>query len=101
MPGDGLPSTDVAMGLGTEDGDPAKYAPERLFEGIAVLTAEPLFAGMLARAGSPRFRHAVAHHPRAAGVDRRSRGDAQEACRALQPLEAGNLSRTRRRDASQ
>ena len=56
MPGGGLPSADVAVGLGTEDGDPAKYAPERLFEGIGVLTAEPLFAGMLARAGSPRFR---------------------------------------------
>jgi DNA-3-methyladenine glycosylase II len=56
MPGGGLPSADVAVGLGTEDGDPTKYAPERLFEGIGILTAEPLFAGMLARAGSPRFR---------------------------------------------
>jgi DNA-3-methyladenine glycosylase II len=56
MPGGGLQSADVAVGLGTEDGDPAKYAPERLFEGITVLTAEPLFAGMLARAGPPRFR---------------------------------------------
>jgi len=56
MPGGGLTSADVAVGLRTEDGDPASYAPERLFEGITVLTAEPLFAGMLARAGPPRFR---------------------------------------------
>ena len=56
MPGGGLSSADVAVGVGTEDGGPAQYAPERLFEGIAVLTAEPLFAGMLARAGPPRFR---------------------------------------------
>jgi DNA-3-methyladenine glycosylase II len=56
MPSGGLASADVAVGLGTEDGDPAKYAPERLFEGISVLTAEPLFAGMLGRAGPPRFR---------------------------------------------
>jgi len=56
MPGGGLARADMAVGLGTEDGDPAKYAPERLFEGIGVLTAEPLFAGMLARAGPPRFR---------------------------------------------
>jgi DNA-3-methyladenine glycosylase II len=56
MPGGGFPSADVAVGLGAEDGDPAQYAPERLFEGIAVLTAEPLFAGLVARAGPPRFR---------------------------------------------
>ena len=36
--------------------DPAIYAPEGLSEGIAVLSAEPLFAEMLARAGSPCFR---------------------------------------------
>jgi DNA-3-methyladenine glycosylase II len=56
MPGGGLPCAGVVANEGTEDDNPAKYAPERLFEGIGVLTAEPLFAGMLARAGPPRFR---------------------------------------------
>jgi DNA-3-methyladenine glycosylase II len=40
----------------TAEGDSTMYAPEGLTEGIAVLTAEPFFAGMLARAGPPRFR---------------------------------------------
>jgi len=56
MPGGGFPSAGVAVSVGTEDGDPATYAPEGLIEGIEVLAAEPLFAGMLARAGAPRFR---------------------------------------------
>jgi DNA-3-methyladenine glycosylase II len=56
MPGGGFPSAGVAASTGTGDGDPAIYAPEGLIEGIAVLAAEPLFAGMLARAGPPRFR---------------------------------------------
>ena len=55
MPGGEFASAGVAS-VGTEDSDPAIYAPERLIEGIAVLAAEPLFAGMLARAGPPRFR---------------------------------------------
>jgi DNA-3-methyladenine glycosylase II len=56
MPGGGFPSAGVAASTGTGDGDPAIYAPEGLIEGIAVLAAEPLFAGILARAGPPRFR---------------------------------------------
>jgi DNA-3-methyladenine glycosylase II len=56
MPGGGFPSAGVAASTGTGDGDPAIYSPEGLIEGIAVLAAEPLFAGMLARAGPPRFR---------------------------------------------
>jgi DNA-3-methyladenine glycosylase II len=56
MPGNGFASAGVAASVGTGDGDPAIYAPEGLIEGIAVLAAEPLFAGMLARAGPPRFR---------------------------------------------
>ena len=36
--------------------DAAVYAPQGLAEGIAVLTAEPLFAAILERAGPPRFR---------------------------------------------
>jgi DNA-3-methyladenine glycosylase II len=56
MPGDDFASVGVAASVGTGDGDSAIYAPEGLVEGIAVLAAEPLFAGMLARAGPPRFR---------------------------------------------
>jgi DNA-3-methyladenine glycosylase II len=56
MPGGGFPSAGVAASAGTGDGDPAIYAPEGLIEGISVLAAEPLFAGMLARAGPPCFR---------------------------------------------
>jgi DNA-3-methyladenine glycosylase II len=56
MPGGGFTSASVAASAGTGDGDPAIYAPEGLIEGIAVLAAEPLFTGMLARAGPPRFR---------------------------------------------
>jgi DNA-3-methyladenine glycosylase II len=40
----------------TADTDLSIYAPQGLREGIAILSAEPLFAGMLARAGPPRFR---------------------------------------------
>jgi DNA-3-methyladenine glycosylase II len=32
------------------------YAPEGLADGISILAAEPVFAGILARAGSPHFR---------------------------------------------
>src|SRR5690348_7923481 len=32
------------------------YAPERLREGIAALGSQPVFAGILERAGPPRFR---------------------------------------------
>ena len=32
------------------------YAPQRLAEGISALVAQPLFAGILERAGPPRFR---------------------------------------------
>ncbi len=39
-----------------EGGDPAIYAPEGLAEGISILAAEPVFAGILERAGPPRFR---------------------------------------------
>ena len=39
-----------------EGGDPAIYAPEGLTEGISILAAEPVFAGILERAGPPRFR---------------------------------------------
>jgi DNA-3-methyladenine glycosylase II len=56
MPRGDFPSAGMAASIGTGDGDPAMYAPEGLVEGIAVLAAEPLFAGMLARAGPPRFR---------------------------------------------
>jgi DNA-3-methyladenine glycosylase II len=56
MPGGGFPSAGVAASAGTGDGDAAIYAPEGLSKGIAVLAAEPLFGGMLARAGPPRFR---------------------------------------------
>jgi DNA-3-methyladenine glycosylase II len=34
----------------------ANYAPERLDEGIAALSAEPVFRAILERAGPPRFR---------------------------------------------
>jgi DNA-3-methyladenine glycosylase II len=56
MPGGDFASAGAAATVGTGDGDPAMYAPEGLVEGITVLAAEPLFAGMLARAGPPRFR---------------------------------------------
>jgi DNA-3-methyladenine glycosylase II len=56
MPGGDFTSAGVAAGVGTGDGDPAIYAPTGLIEGIVVLATEPLFAGMLARAGPPRFR---------------------------------------------
>jgi DNA-3-methyladenine glycosylase II len=36
--------------------DAANYAPEGLADGIAVLAAQPLFAGILETAGPPRFR---------------------------------------------
>jgi DNA-3-methyladenine glycosylase II len=36
--------------------DPPIYAPAGLAEGISVLAAEPVFAGILERAGPPRFR---------------------------------------------
>jgi len=36
--------------------DGVLYAPQDLAEGISVLTAEPVFADILKRAGSPRFR---------------------------------------------
>ena len=39
-----------------EGGDSAIYAPEGLAEGISILAAEPVFAGILERAGPPRFR---------------------------------------------
>ena len=39
-----------------EDGASAAYAPEGLAEGVSILAAEPLFAGILERAGPPRFR---------------------------------------------
>jgi DNA-3-methyladenine glycosylase II len=52
-----MPGGDFASaGAAASDGDPAMYAPQGLIEGITVLAAEPLFAGMLARAGPPRFR---------------------------------------------
>ena len=38
------------------EGHPAAYAPEGLAEGISILTAEPVFSGILAHAGPPRFR---------------------------------------------
>jgi DNA-3-methyladenine glycosylase II len=34
----------------------ARYAPERLAEGLSALAADPLFAAILAEAGPPRFR---------------------------------------------
>src|ERR1700736_6372744 len=40
---------------GAERG-PVAYAPEGLAEGISILTAEPVFSGILAHAGPPRFR---------------------------------------------
>src|ERR1700736_3490991 len=40
---------------GAERG-PVAYAPEGLAEGISILTAEPVFSGILAGAGTPRFR---------------------------------------------
>jgi DNA-3-methyladenine glycosylase II len=46
----------MAAAQSAEEGDPSIYAPQGLREGIAILTAEPLFAEMLARAGPPRFR---------------------------------------------
>jgi DNA-3-methyladenine glycosylase II len=39
-----------------EEGRSAAYAPEGLADGISVLAAEPVFSGILAQAGSPRFR---------------------------------------------
>jgi DNA-3-methyladenine glycosylase II len=36
--------------------DAPSYAPQGLSEGLAALAAEPLFAGILAQAGPPRFR---------------------------------------------
>ncbi|HMD65723.1 MAG TPA: DNA-3-methyladenine glycosylase 2 family protein [Stellaceae bacterium] len=36
--------------------DAAIYAPEGLAEGISILAVEPVFAGILERAGPPRFR---------------------------------------------
>jgi DNA-3-methyladenine glycosylase II len=39
-----------------EGGDSTIYAPEGLAEGISILAAEPVFAGILERAGPPRFR---------------------------------------------
>jgi DNA-3-methyladenine glycosylase II len=39
-----------------ETADPLIYAPEGLAEGIRVLGAEPVFAEILERAGTPRFR---------------------------------------------
>jgi DNA-3-methyladenine glycosylase II len=38
------------------EGGPVAYAPEGLAEGISILTAEPVFSGILAHAGPPRFR---------------------------------------------
>jgi len=38
------------------EADGVLYAPRDLAEGISVLTAEPVFAGILEKAGSPRFR---------------------------------------------
>jgi DNA-3-methyladenine glycosylase II len=38
------------------EGGPVAYAPEGLAEGISILTAEPVFSGILAYAGPPRFR---------------------------------------------
>lgn len=52
----GLRSARAAAGEAIDAYDWPIYAPEGLYEGMAVLTAEPLFAGMLARAGPPRFR---------------------------------------------
>jgi DNA-3-methyladenine glycosylase II len=52
----GVRSVGVAAAESADEGDPSIYAPKGLREGIAILTAEPLFAKMLARAGPPRFR---------------------------------------------
>src|SRR5205807_4847171 len=38
------------------EGGPMAYAPEGLSEGISILTVEPVFSGILAHAGPPRFR---------------------------------------------
>jgi len=38
------------------EGGSVVYAPEGLAEGISILTAEPVFSGILAYAGPPRFR---------------------------------------------
>ena len=38
------------------EGDPVSYAPQGLAEGISTLAAEPVFSGILAHAGPPRFR---------------------------------------------
>src|SRR5215831_6127715 len=44
-------------GISRRQSDPdACYAPQGLSEGVAVLAAEPLFAGILDNAGLPRFR---------------------------------------------
>jgi DNA-3-methyladenine glycosylase II len=39
-----------------QKGDPVAYAPEGLAEGISILAVEPVFSGILAHAGLPRFR---------------------------------------------
>jgi DNA-3-methyladenine glycosylase II len=38
------------------EGRPVAYAPEGLAEGISILAVEPVFSGILAHAGLPRFR---------------------------------------------
>src|SRR5215470_17703685 len=47
------PQSGVAAG---SQPDGVIYAPQGLERGISVLTAEPVFAGILERAGLPRFR---------------------------------------------
>jgi len=44
------------MSVAEAGADPPIYAPAGLAEGILVLAAEPVFAGILERAGPPRFR---------------------------------------------
>jgi DNA-3-methyladenine glycosylase II len=46
----------IVAGTEEERGDQPVYAPEGLAEGVRVLTAQPVFAEILQRAGPPRFR---------------------------------------------
>src|SRR5215472_18305113 len=45
-----------SAGAAEEVADPLIYAPEGLSEGIRTLSAEPVFAAILQKAGPPRFR---------------------------------------------
>ena len=81
------------------------FAPRDLDQGIAALAGEPVFAAILERAGAPRFRRRVNGFPTLLHIILEQQVSIDAAAsmhrrlsETLRPLDAGAVSRARRRD---